>query len=168
MLLFNCGSDSRVKSEILDRIQKLQDAGYEVVLGMVDLYRNPHASVADLEAISHDTRCVVDIVVQVMEIEAWFIGEYHHFERYNKQLSPAIINQAFNIVLETIDFEAIPHPASKLDKIYRLADPKGYKKRQHQVDRIVYCLDWGYFYLTLRGRSRSIDKLLTHLDAFLQ
>ncbi len=168
-LLYDCGNDTQVKSAILDNLPSLREAGYYLILGLVDLYPRSRAGLDELEAfqftVPGDQR--VEIVVAVMETEAWFIGEHNHFPKWNGKLTSQFIHGKLGIKLDGIDFEAIPHPSALLKQIYRLVGAKGYTKKRWLVTDVVYCLDMNYFYLEMATKSRSIAKLIGNIDSFI-
>lgn len=123
VLIVNCESDGKVKSAILERTQGLQAQGYELVLGVRDVYPNKHA---ELEKLRNGMSAGLDaqpvathIVLAVMEVEAWFIGESTHFQRVDPALTPAYIKATHGIDVEDASVETIRHPATTLGLIYR-------------------------------------------------
>jgi hypothetical protein len=168
VLLYDCGNDTKVKSAILENLPSLVRAGYGVVLGLHDLYTKSRDTIASLEAIDHNYGISVEIVVAVMEIEAWFLGEYHHFPVWHPKLTSDFINERLGVRIEDLDFEAEERPKQLLDRIYKLVGAKGYTKKAAQITKVVYCLDFAHFCFGMIERSRSVERLATNLDLFLQ
>ncbi len=98
VLIFDCGSDNRVKSEILYNIESLRKNGYEMIVGLRDLYPIP---IDDLEKLEKGLRFLpnklksqaqhFDVVIAVHEIEAWFLAETNHLKRIDKRLTGRFI-----------------------------------------------------------------------------
>ena len=55
-----------------------------------------------------------------MEIEAWFLAEWHYLSKLDNRLIPDFILQELGLDLKNIDVEQRPHPSQDLDDIYQL------------------------------------------------
>jgi hypothetical protein len=64
VLIYDCGGDGSVKSAILERLGSLQAAGYEMVLGLVDVYPRRIAALAALEKLEHTSGLTVEVIGQ--------------------------------------------------------------------------------------------------------
>jgi hypothetical protein len=166
VLLYNCGNDSKVKSEIYDQLNRLEASGYTSVLGLRDLYPQDVEDLDEIQAIDGTPSIPVEIIVSIYEIEAWFIGDSSHFARWDKKLTRELVLEKVGVDINNIDFESVRHPAQLLDQIYSLVG-RGYKKRQHFVIKVVYCLDIEFFYLDMKMKSKSIERLTANIDEFL-
>jgi hypothetical protein len=60
----------------------------------------------------------IELLLAVMEIEAWFLGEYTHFERVSPNLKLERIRAALQFDPSTDDLEKRKHPTEDLDHIY--------------------------------------------------
>jgi uncharacterized LabA/DUF88 family protein len=171
-LIFDCGSDNRVKSEILDNIETLRKNGYEMIIGLRDLYPLP---IDDLEKLEKGLRFLpnklkneakyFDVIIAVHEIEAWFLAETNHFRKIDKRLTGRFIKDKLGFDPYASDPQAREHPAKDLDNIYRLAG-KSYTKKYNATTRVVNKLDFNNICFNLRYDVRPLDRLLKAIENF--
>lgn len=171
VLIYDCGSDEKVKSDILEQGPSLKAQGYSKILGIRDLYPWPHTELTRLERglkfiPSHYQPLPLphDIIVAVMEVEAWFLAECHHYGRIDANLSVSLITSQLGFNPCTEDMTLRPHPAKDLHDIYHLVG-KAYQKKAKQVQRTVECLDYAEIYL--KPKSTQLAELIRQIDAFL-
>lgn len=172
VLIFDCGSDNRVKSEILDNISNLRQRGYEMIIGVRDLYPIP---IDDLEKLEKGLRFLpnklradapyFDIVIAIHEIEAWFMAETNHFKRIDKRLTGRFIKDRLGFDPYVINSESRVHPAKDLDNIYRLVG-KSYTKKYNATVRVVNKLDFNRLRHQVRYDVGSLNRLLSVIDDF--
>ncbi|MDR2951235.1 MAG: DUF4276 family protein [Dysgonomonas sp.] len=172
ILIFDCGSDNRVKSEILENISSLRSKGYEMIVGLRDLYPIP---IDDLERLEKGLRYLphhlkndapyFDIVIAVHEIEAWFMAETNHFKKIDKRLTGRFIKERLGFDPYITDSESRTHPAKDLDNIYRLVG-KSYTKKYNTTIRVVNKLDFNNIRQQLRYDIPSLNKLLKVVENF--
>jgi len=172
ILIFDCGSDNRVKSEILDNISNLRSKGYEMIVGLRDLYPIP---IDDLDRLEKGLRFLpnnlksdaahFDIIIAIHEIEAWFMAETNHFKKIDKRLTGRFIKERLGFDPYSINSESRVHPAKDLDNIYRLVG-KSYTKKYNTTLRIVNKLDYNNIRHQVRHDVGSLDKLLRVLEQF--
>ncbi|MBK5722457.1 DUF4276 family protein, partial [Dysgonomonas sp. Marseille-P4677] len=172
VLIFDCGSDNRVKSEILYNIENLRKNGYEMIVGLRDLYPMP---IDDLEKLEKGLRFLpnklkdeaqyFDIVIAIHEIEAWFLAETNHLKKIDKRLTGKFIKDKLGFDPYTIDAQSRVHPAKDLDDIYRLVG-RSYTKRYNTTTRIVNKLDFNSIRFNLRYEIRPLDRLLKIIEKF--
>lgn len=172
VLIVNCGSDNRVKSEILDNIVNLRQRGYEKIIGLRDLYP---LSINDLGKLEKGLKFLpnklknegayYDIIIAVHEVEAWFMAETSHFRKVDKRLTGQFIRDhlGFNPYIENPEIRE--HPAKDLDNIYRLVG-KSYTKRYWQVSKLVNRLDYRMIRHEVRHEIEPLDKLITSIETF--
>lgn len=170
VLIFNCEQDGRVKSTILDRYDTLTKAGYDLVLGLRDLYPTP---LSDIDKVKMGLRTriptkglPINILLSVAEIEAWFIREHSHFQRVDPRLDVQTIASTFGFDPRVDDVERIAHPSDFLHKIYRLAG-KAYNKTRSHVQRTVDAIDYAALYIEGRNNVPHLNDFVTHIDQFL-
>jgi hypothetical protein len=145
VLLFDCGSDGAVKSAIIDRWDRLSAAGYELVIGLRDLYPLPIAKAEETEAVLQiglpggppEAR----IYLSVAEVEAWFLQERTHYVRVDSGLGLIDFRSNFAFDPETDSAELVNDPAQLLKQIYQSVR-KTYKKKRMHVQRTVDALDY--------------------------
>jgi len=170
ILIFDCGSDNRVKSEILDNISNLRSRGYEMIVGLRDLYPIP---IAELEKLEKGLRFLpnklkneskyFDIIVAIHEIEAWFLAETNHLRKIDKRLTGKFIKERLGFDPFSMNAEQRVHPAKDLDNIYRLVG-KSYTKRFGQTQRVVNKLDMNNIRNNIRYDIDSLDRLVNVLE----
>jgi len=173
-LLYNCGTDDKVKSNIKDNYQKLQQADFIHIIGLQDLF-NPQRRKRRIderkfrETINADIPQAIPakIYFAIQEIEAWFIAEETHYQRISTTLSMEKVNSIACIDIQKEDTEKIPHPTVVLDAIYKAGGRKGYSKNEYVVKDVVSKLDFSNLYLTVRNRNNSLNELLTCLDGLI-
>lgn len=172
VLIFDCGSDNRVKSEILDNIVNLRNNGYNLIVGLRDLYP---MSIDELDKLEKGLKFLpvklreeapyFDIVIAVHEIEAWFLAETNHYQKIDKRLTPKLIKKHLTFSPFTSDMEMRFHPAKDLDDIYHLVG-KSYTKRYGQTQRIVTKLDFHNLLNNVAYTSNSLGKLVRIIRGF--
>jgi hypothetical protein len=172
ILIFDCGADNRVKSEILDNISNLRSKGYEMIVGLRDLYPIP---IDDLPRLEKGMRFLpdnlkadapyFDIIIAVHEIEAWFMAETNHFRKIDKRLTGRFIKERLGFDPYSINSELRVHPAKDIDNIYRLVG-KSYTKKYNATLRIVNKLDFNNIRRQVRYDVGSLDRLLKVIEQF--
>jgi hypothetical protein len=170
VLVYNSGSDSNVVSDMRDRFNSLKQSGYERIIGLRDVYPIAISDKLKLESglryyLPKDT-IPIDIVLAVMEIEAWFLAEWSHFMKVNPLLTPENIQANFGFNPKIDDMEARHHPADDLHQIYRLVG-RAYKKTKNQVNTIVSNLDYDFMYVELVNNVVSFREFIKLIDLFI-
>lgn len=170
VLIFDCGADNRVKSEILENIKFLHAKGYHTIVGMRDLYP---LSIDDLYRLEKGLKFLpnklkdkipnFDIVIAVHEIEAWFMGEVNHYKKIDKRLTGKFIKSKLGFDPYTINPEERIHPAKDLNNIYHLVG-KSYTKRYGQIQKIVNKLDFNYIFNHVRYDIQPLNKLIKIIE----
>ncbi|KAA6342340.1 hypothetical protein EZS27_009899 [termite gut metagenome] len=171
------GTDNRVNSDISDNLQTLKDSGFELIVGLRDLRGDLHghpATLADLPKMENANKQIfkgklpnVHIVIAVMEIETWFIGETNHYLNIDPRLTPDLITGSvacIGINPYIDDLTLIMKPAETLHNIYSLVN-KNYSKKIRE--RTINALDFANVYLGLPSKIGKIKELIDILDAFL-
>ena len=172
VLIINCGSDNRVKSEMMENIVNLRERGYEKIIGLRDLYPLPITDLARLEKglkfLPNNLKsqgAYFDIVVAVHEVETWFIAEASHFLKVDKRLTGQFIRRCLGFDPYIDNSELREHPAKDLDDIYRLAG-KSYTKRYWQVSKLVNRLDYSKIRHEVRSKIESLNQLISNIEKF--
>lgn len=167
-LIYDCGSDNRVKSEILDNISSLRESGYACIVGLRDLYPLPIDELPRLEKGLNflpyslkDMYRPFDIVVAVREVETWFLAEASHFLKIDKRLTGRFIERHLGFDPYIIDPISREHPSEDLNRIYKLVG-KSYTKKHWQVEKMVNRLD---FNKLRHDVSKRLPSLLTLIKA---
>jgi len=175
-LIYNCGSDEKVKSSILDNYHKLQQSGFISIIGLQDLF-NPQRKKKGIDddrfqkSINDNLPQGIPIRIYfaVQEIEAWFIAEDTHYQRISSALTIDLVNSIAGINIQKDDTGKIAHPSVVLNKIYTAGGKKhGYSKNEYAVKSIVENIDIGNLYLSVRHRNSSLNELLVCLDGLYE
>jgi hypothetical protein len=175
IVIYDCGTDNKVKSDILDNYQKLREAGYNSIIGLQDFF-NPKRQKKEITVqqlkkdLNFDLEQIIptEIFLAVQEIESWIIAEEKHYETIVPSLQIDDINAIAGINIQTGNSEEISHPAIALDKIYKAGGrTSGYTKHEYVVKNIISKLDFANLYLNVRNRNNSLNELLTWLDGLI-
>jgi hypothetical protein len=171
VLIVDCSSDSRVKSEIRDQYESLVSAGYSAIIGIRDVY--PDFDYADLPKLRAGldyrmkTKPIrVTFALGVMEIETWFICEHTHFTRLDARLRPEYIAGNLGFDPSRDDIQQRGHPTADLDAAYRLVGLR-YTKDRRCLQRTVDLLDYESLYLSVVERVPDLMALVQALNVFL-
>ena len=147
VLLYDCGCDAHVVSDIAKQHESLTNKGYEKILGLRDLYPKSLSEKGQVEGgikgwlkLVQPMGIPIYITLAVMEIEAWFLAEWHYFYKLDNCLSPDFIRQNLGLDLINIDVEQRLHPSQDLDDIYHLIGSK-YDKSEEISQNIINYLD---------------------------
>ena len=174
VLIVDCGNDESVVSDVVDGYEALAGKGYQRIIGLRDVWPSKLVDIAAIEGATRKAihRIIgkpsipVDVLLAVMEIEAWFIAEFSHFQRISKNITHELIGEKLGCEPEKKEIEAIGHPAKTLNEIYQLGGAR-YRKNKGVVARTVHCLDYDQVYLALPSRVPRLRKLIAHIDGFL-
>jgi hypothetical protein len=162
--------DNRVLSDIRDQYATLTAQEFDTIIGVRDVYP---LSINDVpfirsEFIRYSSLGVVspELILEIMEIEAWFIGEHTHFARMSGLLTPTKVANNLGYDPSVIDPSSIPRPYDDLRAVYAMARVL-YKKRERHVKRTVAALSYEEIYVNLRQRAPDLDRLIQIIDDFL-
>jgi hypothetical protein len=174
ILLYDCGSNSRVFSVIGKEHRKLSESGYEKIIGLRDLYPDP---LEKREIVENGNKgflkpfqkngIPISVVLAIMEIEAWFLGEYSFLAKIDSCLTSDFILQNLGFDISTVDVEKIPHPSEHLDRIYKLIQ-RNYDKSKATVEEIVSYLNYELIYWHLVHSIKQLKILIDEIDIFLR
>jgi hypothetical protein len=165
VVIYDCGTDEKVKSDILDNCQKLQKSGYNCIIGL-QVFFNPKRkregiTVQQLKKglnFGLEQIIPIEIFLAVQEIEAWIIAEEKHYETILPHFPIDNINAIAGINIQTDNSEKISHPALILDKIYKAGGrTSGYSKNEYVVKDIIGRLDFENLYFNVRRRNNSLN-----------
>ena len=173
VLIYDCGCDSHVVSDIRKQHQSLIKKGYEKILGLRDLYPTPLGKKEEIETgirgILKPLQKIgvpISVILAVMEIEAWFLAEWHYFDKLDSRLTPNLILQELNLDLINTDVEKKPHPTEDLKDIYRLVSRK-YDKNEKASQEIINNLDYEFLYVDLVKSVNQLKSFIDEIDSFL-
>jgi hypothetical protein len=175
IVIYDCGTDNKIKSDILDNYQKLRESGYNNIIGLQDFF-NPKRQKKEItvqqlkRGLNFGLEQIIptEIFLAVQEIEAWIIAEEKHYETIVPGFQIGDINAIAGINIQAGNSEEISHPAIVLDKIYKAGGrTSGYSKNEYVVKDIISKLDFTNLYLNVRNRNASLNELLTCLDSLI-
>ncbi|NJK36098.1 MAG: hypothetical protein HC919_14820 [Oscillatoriales cyanobacterium SM2_2_1] len=174
VMLCNCCGDSTVLSDMLEQAPSLMTHGYGQVLGLRDVYPLPYSKLSQLERTLRTTlqregksKIPMAITLAVLELEAWFIAEWHHFAVLDPDLTPERIQEELGFDPRTESVEHLSHPADFLRQIYRLVG-LSYHKRRNEVVELTRALDFAHLCGTQRERVPYLGRLLEILEEFFR
>jgi hypothetical protein len=144
--------------------------GFSQIIAIRDVYPQSALDIptirGDFATFAPKAAPIPQLILGIMEIEAWFIAEHTHFERMHASLTAAAVNAKLGYDPSTHDVQTIPTPAGDLRSAYSLAG-LGYSKTRTQVERTVSHLDYAFAYLSIRTRIPDFDILVACIDRFL-
>ncbi|NDW09860.1 DUF4276 family protein [Dysgonomonas sp. 520] len=169
-LIYDCGADNRVKSEVMENVGSLANSGYSYIIGMRDLYPLP---TEDLQRLEHGLKFIpkkfhkyheeIDFIVVVQEIETWFLAESNHLQKVDKRLTSHFIKRHLGFDPYHENAMKRKHPSQDLDRIYRLVG-RNYSKKYWQVQKLVHKLDFNNLENNVRYDIPALNHLLSILD----
>ena len=171
VLLIDCGTDAQVKSAIRERYDGLAQQGYELIIGVRDVYPDfTFAQVAQLRSglasnlLQQPTRVV--FVLGIMEVEAWFLAEHTHYSRIHANLTVARIREELGFDVVADDLQRRPHPAKDLGEAYWL-EKMVYDKSRERALRTIQALDFDHLKLQLSKQFPDLGVLLIEMQKFI-
>ncbi len=171
-LIYDCGADNRVKSEILDNIESLRETGYTHIVGIRDLYPLAVDELPRLEKGLNflpqnlkNCKGLFDIIVVVQEVETWFLAETNHFMKVDKRLTGRFIEKHLGFNPYQINPTVRKHPSEDLGRIYKLVG-KSYTKKYWQIDRLVKRLDFANIRHEVRQELPPLNELISIIEDF--
>ncbi len=169
-LIYDSSCDSRVVSDILEKYWSLVAEGYTSILGLRDLHPLLLADLGEVKA-AMDRILSTDpvrsqVIVAVMEIEAWFVAEDSHFAQIDSRLDAACVRRILTDRGEDVAIENISQPSKTLNAIYSSAS-RHYTKDRKKISSIVDRLDTARLYLQLSKEIASLQELCRCIDDFL-
>jgi hypothetical protein len=174
ILLYDCGCDSHVLSDIKKQHNSLTNNGYEKILGLRDLYPKPLENRTKVEngikgflKTFQKNGIPISMILVIMEIEAWFLGEYSFLTKIDSCLTSNFILHNLGFDLNALDVEQIPHPSEALNKIYQLIQ-RSYDKSETTVEEIASLLNYEFMYLHLVDKIKQLKQLIDAINLFLQ
>lgn len=168
VLLVNCCNDGAVLSQIRDRYQDLEHAGYTRIIGLRDVHPVPpldsalmiSAVLSQLPSGSVPT----SMHFAQREVESWFLQESTHFVRIDPKLTRNLIAQlGFDPFDPKSNAETILAPAEHLKNVYQLVKKSYTKSAKHRA-RTIDALSIDELYFTVRERLPSLNEFLTAIE----
>ncbi|MEQ9324500.1 MAG: hypothetical protein RIF41_35375 [Polyangiaceae bacterium] len=168
VLVCDCGTDNRVASDVHEQYPSLSKS-YDGILAIRDVFPKTRSDVCTIaRAMRYGLRTKpieTQLVLAIMEIEAWILGEVTHFERLDSGLSPALVTATLDFDPSTGTLEDRHNPARDLNDAYG-AVGRTWDKSRAVVEATLGALDFAEVYLTCAARMPSLKRLTDHLDFF--
>lgn len=159
-LIIDVGCDEKVASAVRDNAKHMLEVGYDKIIGLRDLYRNKRAEkdkvLQSIQKILSEFGCPskLKILLAIMEIEAWFLGDPGLFQKIDALLTPEYIEQQLGYDLSTADPEiAYDHPAEVIERIYKLVGKK-YGKHEKDAYQIAHHINYAYLCLDVKEQKK--------------
>jgi len=172
VLVYDCGGETNVKSYLLAQRRKLVSSGYQMILGLRDVY--PNFEKEDVKKLRWGLNQKLPqkgartrIHLAIMETEAWFLGEYGHLRKVSRKLTPEFIEKHLGFNPKTDPMEERDHPSEDMKAAYQLVG-HDYTKKRDKLNAVVSKLDFQYFTHGLAKRMPSLDKFVTELEHFFK
>jgi hypothetical protein len=168
VLLIDCGGDHQVKTRILEEHEGLTNAGYSKIIGLRDV--RPTFTHADIPLLSAQLRkyvktslIPVEIILAVMEIEAWFLAEVSHFPKIASSITIAAISNNLGFNPELDDMSLRLAPTEDISSAYLL----GAQTYQKPARSTIENLDYLEMYVELSKKIPQLKSLVDGIDSFL-
>lgn len=175
-LLINSGGDNKVLSAILSRVNGLRSAGFEMIVGLRDMYsksyrdlspnevseelNNDFIAAAEEKISEEGLTDYVKIHFAIMEVETWMLAL---LQKWKGALSDDAIARCFDV---DADIEKIFHPFVVMKEVTTLMG-NPYEKHKDQVNSIMSAIEWtDYEQLYDSNRCPSFNAFLDTILAF--
>jgi len=155
-LIYDSCSDSAVSSDIKDRIDNHQKAGFDKVIGLRDVYsdnfKDLYPQQFDERAVASfmkdmrdalkvfDTKGLARLCFAIMEIEAWILAMDDVFSRVDSRLDAQWLNEKAKVDVSKDPEKEYHHPYARLKAIYdSVAMPYG--KHWDAIKKLIFKLN---------------------------
>jgi len=172
VLVYDCGGETNVKSYMMAHRSKLVSSGYQMILGLRDVYPNFERReigmlIKGLNYQLPQKGARTRIQLAIMETEAWFLGEYRHLKKVSRKLTPEYIEKHLGFNPKTGNMEDRDHPSEDMKAVYRLVG-HDYTKKRDRLNAVVGKIDFNYFTHGLAKRMPSLGKFVRELELFFR
>jgi hypothetical protein len=171
VLLVNCAGDERVKSKIRDTYEDLVNKNYVAIIGLRDVFPQLRSNIPQLQRNLYKyikTKPIKpELILSIMEIEAWFLAEHSHFEKIHKGLTLNTIKNKLKFHPSEDDMQLLTNPAADLDRVYQIVGYR-YTKELKNSQRTINKLDYAVIYLELISKLPPLEHMVRVIDKFLE
>jgi hypothetical protein len=169
ILIVDCGGDDQVKTRMCAQYEPLTRAGHSRFVCVRDVFdKFTHAEIPrlrlDLPKYVKTKPALVEFILAVMEIEAWFLVEHDHFSKIDAAIAVSAIKATLGFDPSSEDMQLRLHPAADLDNCYKIGG-KRYEK-QNSPDTIS-ALDYAHLYCDVRYKFPDLDRLCSAIESFI-
>jgi hypothetical protein len=170
VVIHDCGGDTAVKSRMTEEYPLLARSGYSQIICIRDVYPDfAHAEIPNLEKglplFVRTEPIVVDFILSIMEVEAWFLAEYSHFPTIDAKITVPAIIAACGFDPVNDDMRLRSTPAKDLNDCYAIGG-KTYEKWNAQLT--TEALDYTHIYVALVEKFPYLKKLCDIIGTFLK
>jgi hypothetical protein len=172
VLVYDCGGETNVKGYMMAHRWKLVSSGYQMILGLRDVF--PNFNREDIPKLRRGLNYRLPqkgahtrIHLAIMETEAWFLGEFHHLTKVSRKLTPEFIQKHLGFNPRTDNMEERDRPAEDMKAAYQLVG-HDYTKKRDRLNAVVSKLDFNYFTHGLMERMPSLEQFVTELEQFFR
>jgi hypothetical protein len=170
VVIFDCGGDDAVKTRMIKEYPHLVEAGYTKIICIRDVY--PKFTYAEIPALKtflpkqvKTKPIVVDFILSIMEIEAWFLAEHNHFPKIDAAITLEAIAAGLGFNPAQDDMQQRPTPADDLHNCYVLGG-KSYEKKN--AKDTMEALDYVHIYAGLVDKFPDLKRLCDIIETFLK
>jgi hypothetical protein len=165
--IYDCGGLSSIRSMISHQRNTLYNSNFSKIIGIRDVHPEDRNQIPKLR-MSLPLRVPqkpipVKFLLCIMETEAWFLGDFQHFQKISNQLTTDFINTNTGIDLQIMDVETIENPADKLNEIYNSVG-ETYEKTKISIKRTIDSLDMFNLFCNLPDRIPSLKALIAEIE----
>lgn len=172
--IIDVANDDKVISFIDENIENFKNKGFEAVYGLRDRYPGNNQKVpinsekvdAYAKILQDNWNVIVEVVIAVEEIEAWFLCIPQFFEVFDKRLTLDAVNKILDFDPANIPIESVPHPSAAIDKVLSSVGMR-YKKRLDDSHKISDALDYETLYLEKTSAIPALKRFVQALDTAL-
>jgi hypothetical protein len=166
VLIHDCEGDAQVKTRMTEEYEVLVRNGYSRIVCIRDVRPDfTRVEVPLLEAglpkYVKTKPIVVDFILSVMEIEAWFLAEHSHFGKIDPGITLDEIIRVLNFNPAVDDTQLRDKPAEDLGACYGIAG------KQYEILTTVENLDYAVMYFDLVGKFPYLKRLCDIIESFL-
>ena len=172
VLVYDCGGETNVKGYLMMHREKLVSNGYQMILGLRDVY--PNFERGDVDKLRRGLNFQIPqkgvrtrIHLAIMETEAWFLGEYRHLRKVSRKLTPEFVEKRLGFNPRTQNMEERQRPAEDMKAVYQLVG-HDYTKKRDRLNAVISKLDFQYFTHGLTERMPSLERFVTELERFFR
>jgi uncharacterized protein DUF4276 len=170
VLIVNCGADNRVASGIRDNYDGLIRNNYNFILGLRDVYPLTHQEITKLRTGLLTKQKISPVrpvfILSVMEIEAWFLGDYGHFKKIHGSLDLMRVRAICKFDPSAVNLEKINKPSDILRRIYKKVS-FNYDKKISSIEKILNALDYKNILNNVSQRFEDLKELSSCFKKFL-
>ncbi len=170
VVIHDCVGDKNVKTRMVQEYPYLASADYSKIICIRDVF--PDFAYADIPRLERGlpilvktNPIVVDFILSVMEVEAWFLAECNHYAIIDPAITIAEIIAKFAFDPVNDDLQLRLSPAKDLHGCYTIGG-KAYEKNNTKAT--VDALDYASVYIHLTTKFPYLKKLVTIIEEFLK